>query len=81
MRASFRRSQRCVIIGALARSHAERRQLSTTIGDKSRDWVASSKYSRTGVCVGSNLRGMIPLDFESNALTTRPSQLMTLGYD
>ena len=24
---------------------------------------------------GSNLRGKIPLDFESNALTTRPSQL------
>ena len=23
---------------------------------------------------GSNLRGKIPLDFESNALTTRPSQ-------
>ena len=25
---------------------------------------------------GSNLRGKIPLDFKSNALTTRPSQLM-----
>ena len=27
---------------------------------------------------GSNLRGQCPLDFKSNALTTRPSQLPTL---
>ena len=28
----------------------------------------------------SNLRGKIPLDFESNALTTRPSQLVQLSW-
>ena len=28
---------------------------------------------------GSNLRGRIPLDFKSNALTTRPSQLQALS--
>ena len=30
---------------------------------------------------GSNLRGKIPLDFKSNALTTRPSQLLKLLRD
>ena len=29
---------------------------------------------------GSNLRGKIPLDFKSNALTTRPSQLLKSPY-
>ena len=30
---------------------------------------------------GSNLRGNIPLDFKSNALTTRPSQLFSFESD
>ena len=41
--------------------------------------TAQQKYLRCEQ--DSNLRGNIPLDFESNALTTRPSQLLCNVFD
>ena len=37
--------------------------------------IIQKKMQKVRCEQGSNLRGKIPLDFKSNALTTRPSQL------